>query len=118
MLSASAALASAPARRNQPIGVDPSRIRRFRNLQCLPISLGQAGHIVRNDPCFGAGFLSGGFRQWSNALGGVAGVARRCEIGRIIAVTGNDVIDGIGLTGREWHGGCSVSVRPKGAAPN
>jgi hypothetical protein len=25
-------------------------------------------------------------------------VARRCEIGRIIAVTGNDVIDGIGLT--------------------
>jgi hypothetical protein len=37
-------------------------------------------------------------RQRLDALGGVAGVARRREIGRIIAVTGNDVIDGIGLT--------------------
>ena len=77
-----------------------------------------AHHIGCYGPCFGAGFPQRSVGQRSDALGGVAGVARRCEIGRIIAVTGNDVIDGIGLTGREWHGGCSVSVRPKGAAPN
>jgi hypothetical protein len=64
----------------------------------LPVLLGQARHIGRDDPCFGAGFLQGSVGQRSDDLGGVAGGTRRCEIGRIIAVTGNDVIDGIGLT--------------------
>ena len=63
----------------------------------LPVLLGQAHHIGCYGPCFGAGFPQRSVGQRSDALGGVTGVARRCEIGRIIAVTGNDVIDGIGL---------------------
>jgi hypothetical protein len=63
----------------------------------LPVLLGQAHHIGRDDPCSGAGFPQCRVGQRADALGGVAGGTRRCEVGRIIAVTGNDVIDGIGL---------------------